>query len=240
MNLLHDIPQSALQFYLTAPYSCSYLPQQQARSQVAVPGFLINSQTYSELVQRGFRRSGTFTYRPHCDACQACVPVRIEVASFVPGRAQRRTARRHRNLVASLHTLGDSEEHFNLYQRYQAARHADEGKESEGHGQYRNFLLQSHVDTLLVEFCEGNVLRMVSIVDILDDGLSSVYTFYDPDVPQSSFGTYNILWQIELCRKLNLDFVYLGFWIKESKKMAYKAGYQPLQGLVDGEWKRLF
>lgn len=240
MNLLHDIPQSALQFYLTAPYPCSYLPQQLARSQVAAPSFLINTPVYSELVQRGFRRSGTFTYRPHCDTCQACIPVRAEVASFTPARAQRRAAKRHSTLITSLHTLGDSEEHFNLYQRYQAARHADEGKEGDSREQYRNFLLQSHVDTLLVEFCEGDTLRMVSVIDILEDGLSSVYTFYDPDVPQSSFGTYNILWQIELCRKLGLDYLYLGFWIKESKKMAYKAEYRPLQGLMDGEWKRLF
>ncbi len=240
MNLLHDIPHSVLQFYLTAPYPCSYLQHQLARSQVATPGFLIDTRMYSELVQRGFRRSGTFTYRPHCDVCQACMPVRVEAASFIPSRAQRRAAKRHRNLVASLHTLGDNEEHFNLYKRYQAARHADEGMESESREQYRNFLLQSHVDTILVEFCEGGMLRMVSVVDILQDGLSSVYTFYDPDVPQSSFGTYNILWQIELCRKLGLDYLYLGFWIKESQKMGYKAGYRPLQGLVDGEWKRLF
>jgi arginine-tRNA-protein transferase len=103
--------------------------------------------------------------------------------------------------------------------------------------QYRNFLLQSHVDTLLVEFREGETLRMVSVVDVLADGLSAVYTFYDPDVPQSSFGTYNVLWQIELCRKLQLPYLYLGYWIADSRKMAYKANYQPLQGLKDGTWQ---
>lgn len=239
MNLLNDIPLSALQFYLTAPYPCSYLPDQLARSQVATPGFLITSQAYSELVRRGFRRSGTFTYRPCCDACCACVPARVEVAAFAPGRAQRRAAKRHRSLEASLHTLKDSEERFDLYRRYQKARHSDEGKEGESREQYRNFLLQSHVDTMLVEFREGGALRMVSIIDILEDGLSSVYTFYDPEVAQASFGTYNVLWQIELCRKLKLDYLYLGFWIRESGKMAYKAGFRPLQGLVNGEWRRL-
>lgn len=240
MNLLHDIPFSALQFYLTAPYPCSYLPDQMARSQVATPGFLITSHTYSELVRRGFRRSGTFTYRPRCDACCACMPVRVGVAEFVPGRSQRRAAKRHRSLEMSLHALKDNEEHFDLYRRYQKARHMDEGKEDESREQYRNFLLQSHVDTMLVEFRERGTLRMVSIIDILDDGLSSVYTYYDPDVAQASFGTYNVLWQIELCRKLKLDYLYLGFWIGESGKMAYKAGFRPLQGLVGGEWQHLF
>jgi arginyl-tRNA--protein-N-Asp/Glu arginylyltransferase len=237
MNLLDDIPLSALQFYLTAPYPCSYLPVRMARSQVATPSFLITTQVYSELVRRGFRRSGTFTYRPRCDTCRACVPVRLAVNNFVSNRSQRRAVRHHRNLEVSLHTLEDNEEHFDLYRRYQAARHRDDGMESDSPEQYRNFLLQSQVDSTLVEFREGGVLRMVSLIDILDDGLSSVYTFYDPDVEQASFGTYNVLWQIELCRKLELDYLYLGYWIEESAKMAYKANFRPLQGLIEGEWQ---
>ena len=238
MNLLHDIPLSTLQFYLTAPYPCSYLPDQLARSQVATPGFLITTQIYSELVRRGFRRSGAFTYRPRCDTCRACVPVRLEVSSFTPSRAQRRAAKRHNNLGLSLHPLNDNEEHFALYQRYQKARH-DDGLENNSHEQYRNFLLHSHVDSTLVEFRENGILRMVSIIDILDDGLSSVYTFYDPDAAQASFGTFNILWQAELCRRLELDYLYLGYWINESGKMAYKANFRPLQGFIQGEWQVL-
>ncbi|HEU0233611.1 MAG TPA: arginyltransferase [Gallionella sp.] len=239
MNLLHDIPLSALQLYLTAPYPCSYLPEQEARSQVATPSFLITTPAYSDLVRRGFRRSGTFTYRPRCDTCRACVPVRIEAAPFATNRAQRRVAKRHHGLETSLHALKDSEEHFALYQRYQTARHRDDGMENDSHEQYRNFLLHSHVDSMLVEFRENGVLRMVSIIDILEDGLSSVYTFYDPDVAQASFGTFNILWQIELCRKLDLEYLYLGYWIMKSGKMAYKANFRPLQGLMQGEWQAL-
>ena len=239
MNLLHDIPLSALQFYLTAPYPCSYLPEQLARSQVATPSFLITTQVYSELVRRGFRRSGTFTYRPRCDTCRACVPVRVVVNDFATNRSQRRAARHHRNLEVSLRTLQDSAEHFELYQRYQAARHREDGMDGDSPEQYRNFLLQSHVDSTLVEFREDGVLRMVSLIDILDDGLSSVYTFYDPDVAQASYGTYNVLWQIELCRKLELEYLYLGYWIANSGKMAYKANFRPLQGLIEGEWKTL-
>lgn len=237
--MLHDIPLSELQLYLTAPYPCSYLPDQMARSQVATPNFLITAQVYSTLVQSGFRRSGTFTYRPRCDACQACVPVRIEAAMFAPNRSQRRAWQRHQNLSVALHVLQDNEEYFALYQRYQMARHASDNIEGDCHEQYRNFLLESHADSMLVEFREHGILRMVSIIDVLDDGLSSVYTFYEPDRARTSFGTYNVLWQIELCRKLKLDYLYLGYWIENSRKMVYKASFRPLQGLIQGEWQIL-
>ena len=239
MNLSPDIAQSEVQLYLTAPYQCSYLPDQLARSQVATPAFMITSPVYSALVQHGFRRSGTFTYRPQCDVCHACLPVRIPVANFSPNRSQRRSWQHHKNLASSLHPLQDKEEYFALYLRYQLARHAGGGMENDNREQYRNFLLESHVDTLLVEFREHGLLRMVSIIDVLENGLSSVYTFYEPDQPKASFGTYNVLWQLELCRKLKLDYLYLGYWIKNSNKMAYKANFRPLQFLTQGEWHPL-
>lgn len=239
MSLLNDIPLSSLQLYLTAPYPCSYLPDLEARSQVATPSFLITSPVYSELVRHGFRRSGTFTYRPRCDSCRQCVPVRVLVKDFQATRSQRRSWKQHNELTVSLHALHDKPEYFELYRRYQEARHRDGGMDEDDPEQYRNFLLQSHVDTLLVEFREGTVLRMVSVVDVLADGLSAVYTFYDPDVAHSSYGTFNVLWQIELCRKLQLPYLYLGYWIAGSRKMAYKANFQPLQGLRDGTWQTI-
>ena len=239
MSLLNDIPLSTLQLYLTAPYPCSYLPGREARSQVATPAYLITPKVYTELVHRGFRRSGTFTYRPRCDGCQQCVPVRVVVDEFHPARAQRRSWQRHHDLRVEILPLQDKAEYFTLYQRYQRARHSDGGMAEDTPEQYRNFLLQSHVDSLLVEFREGAELRMVSVIDVLDDGLSAVYTFYDPDIAQASFGTFNVLWQIELCLKLQLPYLYLGYWIRASRKMAYKENFEPLQGLRDGEWKRL-
>ena len=239
MSLLNDIPLSALHFYLTAPYPCSYLPDLQARSQVATPVFLINTPVYSELVRQGFRRSGAYTYRPHCENCRACVPLRVSAKQFIASRSQRRAWAQHAHLAASLHPLLDSAEHYGLYQRYQCARHPDGGMDDDDCESYQNFLLQSHVDSLLVEFREQGVLRMVSVIDLLSDGLSSVYTFYEPDLPRARLGVYNVLWQIELCRKLDLDFVYLGYWIKHSRKMAYKTGYQPAQGLIDDIWQPL-
>src|SRR5207248_236937 len=165
------------------------------------------------LVRMGFRRSGAFTYRPYCDHCRACVPVRVPVCDFVPNRTQRKCAKVHSHLVATRRKLAFDAEHYALYLRYQQQRHPGGGMDQDSREQYQHFLLHSNVTTDLFEFREDGRLRMVSLVDRLYDGLSSVYTFYDPSATNASYGTYNVLWQLQRCLELQLSYLYLGYWI---------------------------
>lgn len=246
MTLLSEAHLNKLQFYVTTPYKCGYLPNKLAQSLIATPHHLVDANIYSGLITQGFRRSGKFAYRPHCELCNACVPTRVVLSNFAPTRSQKRAFKQHNNLTARIMPLGYHEDHFALYASYQMARHAEpenfnqddsdfnQNREAE---QYRQFLCQSNVESLMVEFRDANnALKIVSVVDIVDDGVSAVYTFYDTSEIKSSFGTYSIMWQTEWTKSLELPYLYLGYWIAESEKMAYKQAFKLQEKLIDGEW----
>lgn len=239
MTRLNDLPLQHLQFYVTTEYPCGYLAGYSARSLAVIPAHLIDTRAYSELVRMGFRRSGYYTYRPHCDHCQACVPVRLRIKDFTPSRSQRRAWKQHQKLEVNILPLTFSQEHYDLYATYQKSRHAGGGMDADNVEQYRNFLMQSQVDSMLVEFRDNGQLRMVSVVDRLSDGLSAVYAFYDASVEDASYGTYNVLWLVEYCKSLGLPYLYLGYWIANSRKMAYKAKFRPIEGLAGDRWEEL-
>ena len=243
MTQLKELPLTALQFYATAPYPCSYLPGKTARSQVATPSHLIHADLYGELVNAGFRRSGLYTYRPYCDDCNACTASRILVRDYKPNRSQRRSWKKHAGLEVRVLNLGYQEEHYQLYQRYQHERHAGGEMDQDDQDQYMQFLLQSRVNSRIVEFRDGphdphpGRLRMVSMIDLLDQGISSVYTFFDTSETSASYGNFSILWQIEQALDLGLPYLYLGYYIANSQKMSYKANFQPIEGLIDDRWQ---
>ena len=249
MTLPSEATLHKLQFYVTTAYACGYLPGQRAQSLIATPQHLIDSRVYSALIQQGFRRSGKFAYRPHCENCNACTPVRLLVDDFMPSRTQRRSFKQHQNLSVSILPLAFHQEHLELYTSYQSARHNEKINDEKSNGditeekdkvsQYREFLVESNVETLLIEFKLDNQLKMVSVVDVLSDGISAVYTFYETSDLHTSYGTFNIMWLNEWTLNLRLPYLYLGYWIKDSQKMAYKQNFKPQQALIDGEWQPL-
>lgn len=231
-------PQTAA-FYLTSPYPCSYLPEQQARSQVLVPGVTALGPAYDALIRHGFRRSGDHVYRPRCDSCQACVAVRLPIAEFQPDRSQRRCRQRNADLVRRILEPVFDAEHYALYRRYQAARHGGCDMDIDDSEAYRAFIVASPVRSQLMEWRLAGEVVAVALIDAVEDGLSAVYTFYSPDYPPRSLGTLAVLEQIDLARRLDLTWLYLGFWIAESPKMSYKSRFRPLDGYRDGGWNRL-
>lgn len=227
----------SIPLWLTAEHDCSYLDGRLSRSAVVDPGFPLDPPFYSRLIEQGFRRSGDQVYKPYCHDCQACVPTRIPVSVFEANRKQRRCLRRNQHTQVVVKTAEFNEHHFDLYQRYQIARHEKTPDDDISREDYLHFLASSWCETWFVEFLIEGRLAAVAVVDVLEHALSAVYTFFDPDFDDYSPGVYAVLWQIEEARRRKLDFVYLGFWIGDCRKMRYKIQYQPLQGLMADQWQ---
>lgn len=228
-----------LKVYTTYPHSCSYLEDQEATTLFVDPRQSVDKKLYSKLSVLGFRRSGNHIYRPHCSHCDACIPARIPVADFAMSRGQRRVWKRNRDLlVAGSEDILDDEA-FELYHRYICLRHADGDMYPPDREQYEAFLNGVWDCTRYYRFYARDSLIAVAVVDELEDGLSAIYTFFEPDESRRSLGSHAILWQVEQAREQGLEYVYLGYWIKNCRKMAYKSEYRPLELYVNSRWTTL-
>lgn len=225
-----------LKFYATQAHPCSYLPTEQATTLFLDPSQPMDAQVYAELSEVGFRRSGDHLYRPHCQKCSACVPARLPAADFRPNRQQRRILSRNADLQVQAVRPAFSEEYYELYARYIEQRHADGDMYPPNREQFSTFLVRDLPFSRFYEFRLGNQLLAVAVTDVLPNGLSAVYTFYDPNQEQRSLGRFAILWQISETLRLGLHAVYLGYWIKNCRKMNYKTQYRPIELFVNQHW----
>lgn len=231
-----------LKFFATPPHVCSYLPEQMAVTAFVDPDAALNVRLYSALALHGFRRSGEHIYRPHCGTCQACIPIRIPAEDFFRAgltRRFRRILQGNADLVVGIQPKRFDPEHYRLYARYIEQRHRDGDMFPPSESQYRNFLLSSWSDTEFVEFRLDGRLVAVAVTDVMSNGLSALYTYYDPDLEARSLGSFAILWQLDECRRRGLPHLYLGYYIQDCRKMNYKRIYRPQELLVNGRWTRL-
>ena len=227
-----------LGFYATPPHECNYLSGREAVTLFADPHFPKNSRLYSALADCGFRRSGEHLYVPHCSGCARCIPVRIPVAEFIPTRSQLRTRKRNRDLSIYRLPAEFNPEHFQLYRNYLKQRHTGGGMDNPTEANYMEFLTSSWSDTFFYEMRRNGQLLCVAVVDFMDNAMSAVYTFFDPDYSRNSLGRYAILYELEEAWRLELKWLYLGYWIKGCEKMEYKNEYQPLEYFINNMWTR--
>lgn len=224
--------------FLAGPAPCVYFPDRVSQAIVVDAQRDDKPSAYSSLAKAGYRRTGGMIYRPHCDGCNACVPLRIVVDGHVPNRRFRRVLARNDHLTVRWVEAGDmTEEHFGLYRRYIEGRHVGGGMYPPSRADLLSFTQSDGIETLALD-CRDERDRLVAsaVTDVLDHGLAAVYTFFDPELSRRSFGVFTILQQIAECRRRGLPYLYLGYWIDELPKMRYKSEYQPAEVLRDGTW----
>ena len=232
--------QPLRQFFTAGPVACPYVTGRAERKLIVELTGAGAADFYDELSRAGFRRSQGFAYRPACPQCNACVPVRIAVDEFVHSRSTRRVRNANRTLSGRLVTARATPEQYQLFTAYQRSRHRDSDMATMTYADYRSMVEDTPLRTVLAEFRDATgALVAASLLDRLDDGVSAVYSFYEPALDKRSLGTWSILWLVEECRRQGLPYVYLGYWIDESPKMAYKSRFPAIERLSTTGWVRL-
>lgn len=228
-----------LSLYITSEHSCGYYSDRLSANLIPDPQIDMSHPIYSLLISKGFRRSGGFVYRPHCPSCSACLPCRIDVEAFEPNRNQRRCLSKNHDLTTHIRQARYRHEYFELYQGYINSRHGDGSMANPSEDDFSNFLLSDWSQTLFIESRKNGRLLSVAVVDYMSNGLSAVYTFFDPDEDKRSLGTHAILQLIWLARLHDLPHLYLGYWIQKHPKMDYKGNYSALEILQKMRWSRV-
>jgi arginine-tRNA-protein transferase len=223
--------------YISAPHTCPYIEPETATTVLLDPDYIVDNALFSVMLRSGFRRSGKTIYRPHCRNCNACVSVRIPAREYIPNRSQGRCYKNNQDVYTTMVPAIFSQEHFELYCRYQSWRHTGDIMDHNDEERYREFMVDSSIETVFIESRLNGKLISLSVCDLPDDGMSAVYTFFDPDFPKRSLGTFAIMKQIEYVREMQLDWLYLGYWIDGCKKMTYKTNFKPMFGYVNKEWR---
>jgi arginine-tRNA-protein transferase len=232
-------PMISIPLFVTEQLPCSYLDKRNSQSAFVHPSFSLNTAIYSQLIEQGFRRSGNEVYTPHCPTCSECIATRLIVNSFTPNRNQKRCIKKNQQTTVIIKPAKFEQAHYDMYIRYQKHKHKDGDMADSSKDDYINFLASNWCNTLFVEFSINKELAAVAIVDLLDNALSAVYTFFEPRFSQYSLGTYAVLWQQNHAKELELEYVYMGFWIENCRKMSYKIQFQPMQGFIANEWKNI-
>ena len=227
------------QFFLTPGHKCSYIQGREAHTLFLDPRDTHSPDTYARLTQIGFRRSGGHLYRPHCNQCRACIPTRIPVENFSLSRRFQRIIKKNQDLEIRIERAEFSSEYYELYVRYITGRHRDGDMYPPTPEQFRSFLLASWSETFFLSIYISGQLSAVAVTDVSSKSLSAIYTFFDPDFSHRSLGVYSVLKQIDECRQRNLDYLYLGYWIKDAKKMSYKTEYRPIELLINQRWVKM-
>lgn len=227
---------TTIPLFLTQEHPCSYLEGKLAQSLFVHPAYQLTPRIYGQLLAQGFRRSGNEVYVPHCAECSACIPARVPVAEFKPDRSQKRCMIKNTDTRVVLKPAAFEQTHYEMYLRYQNFKHKDGIMAQSGPDEYFSFLGSSWCDTRFAEFMIDDELAAVAVIDQCDRAWSAVYTFYEPKFSKYSPGVYAVLWQIEQAHRQQLEFLYLGFWIRNCKKMAYKSEFKPLQIFIGHRW----
>lgn len=242
-------PSHTSQFYLTAPSPCPYLDGQEERKVFTHLGGERASELNDILTQGGFRRSQNIAYRPACERCRACTSVRVVVSEFEPNKSMQRVLRKNTDLIAQEKPAEASSEQYDLFRAYLETRHSGGGMCDMSVQDYASMVEESEVETRVFEFRSRDAdsgisgrsrkpLIAVALSDVLSDGLSMVYSYFNPDESARSLGTYMILEHLVRARRMGLPYLYLGYLVEGSPKMVYKSRFQPQERLGNSGWER--